>query len=438
MNPRLITAFRMSLLAGCTSSALAQLGASTAHAAAVTTLASFNLTNGASSYGGLIADADGNLFGTTSLGGTNGLGTVFQMAKTSTGYGPVTTLASFTGSDGAKPFAGLIADASGNLFGTTIEGGTNNSGTVFQIAKTGTGYGAITTLASFTGSNGATPYAALVADADGNLFGTTSVGGANNKGTVFEIAKTGAGYGAVTTLVSFTGSDGATSAGSLIADAAGNLFGTTYAGTQSLPGSVFQIAKTGTGYGPLTTLASLGSSEELFIDAGGNIIGTRSYGGTGSFGTAFKIASTGTGYGAVTTIANFSFSNASPAAGLIADAAGNLFGTTSYGGTSNAGTVFKIANNGGSYGPVTTLASFTGGNGASPYAGLIADAAGDLFGVTVGGGSNNRGTVYMVTGSGFVTATTGIDVPEPASLALTVAGLAAFAGLRRRSPQRTV
>ena len=161
--------------------------------------------------GGLIADANGDLFGTTAEGGAYGDGTVFEIAKTSSGYASTpTTLVSFNVTDGEVPTGSLIADANGDLFGTTDGGGANGDGTVFEIAKTPSGYASTpTTLVSFNGSDGVDPTGSLIADAGGDLFGTTHGGGANGYGTVFEIAKTASGYASTpTTLVSFNSSDG--------------------------------------------------------------------------------------------------------------------------------------------------------------------------------------------------------------------------------------
>jgi uncharacterized repeat protein (TIGR03803 family) len=141
-----------------------------------------------------------------------------------------TTLVSFDGTDGSFPSGDLIADSAGDLFGTTRSGGGSNDGTVFEIAKTGDGYANTpTTMVTFNGTDGRTPQGSLIADAVGDLFGTTIAGGASSDfGTVFEIAKTADCYASTpTTLVSFNGSDGEKPVGSLIADAAGDLFGTT-------------------------------------------------------------------------------------------------------------------------------------------------------------------------------------------------------------------
>jgi uncharacterized repeat protein (TIGR03803 family) len=280
---------------------------------------------------------------------------VFEIVKNKGGYaGAPTTLVSFTGADGSQPLGSLIADAAGNLFGTTSGGGAHDQGTVFEIARTKGGYaGAPTILVSFNDADGYFPTSSLIADADGDLFGVTVAGSADNDGTVFEIVKTMNGYAdAPTTLATFTGADGANPYGALIADAAGDLFGTTSVGGDDNAGTVFEIAKTRHGYaGAPTTLVSF----------------------TGADGQ-------------------------SPFAGLIADAAGDLFGTTEGGDP-----VFEIAKTRHGYaGAPTTLVTFTGADGNAPDASLIADAAGDLFSTTAGGGAHGDGTVFEITNSGFV------------------------------------
>ncbi len=251
----------------------------------LTTLASFNGANGAGPWASLVRDPRGNLFGTTQSGGANGDGTVFELAA---GSGTITTLASFNGANGAGPSAGVVRDPQGNLFGTTGFGGAKNDGTVFELAA---GSGTITTLASFNGANGAFPQAGLVRDPQGNLFGTTAVGGASNQGTVFELA---AGSGTITTLASFNIANGAYPTGGLVRDPRGNLFGTTESG------------------------------------------------GANGLGTVFELAA---GSGTITTLATFDGANgAAPLAGLVRDPQGNLFGTTfGGGGASNQGTVFELS-----------------------------------------------------------------------------------------------
>ena len=369
--------------------AITSIAPGPSHAAtpSLTTLVNFNGTNGWWPVAGLIADASGNLFGTTFYGGAGFIpppedpstpdlccwpvdaanGAVFEIINTAGGYASTpANLLNFNGTDGFQPAAGLTADASGNLFGTTAGAGVYWDGTVFEIAKTAGGYAsAPITLVSFNGTNGASPEAGLIADSSGNLFGTTMLGGAYNDGTVFEIVKTASGYASTpTTLVSFNGTNGSWPAAGLIADSSSNLFGTTS------QGGAFENA-----YGFFT------------------------------YGTVFEIVKTASGYASTpTTLVSFNGSDGMfPASGLIADAEGNLFGTTSGGGANGQGTVFEIAKTADGYASApTTLVNFNGTNGASPEADLIADRSGNLFGTTMEGGAYNDGAVFEVTDSGFL------------------------------------
>ena len=214
--------------------------------AVLTALANFNGASGQFPNAGLIADAAGNLFGTTATGGAYGYGAVFELVNNGAGgYTPVTLL-SFSSTPGvAGSDSGVIADAAGNLFGTIPSGGANGDGAVFELVNHGGAYTQVT-LRSFNGANGALPFAGLIADAAGNLFGTTASGGANGDGTVFEIAKTGAGYASTpTTLFSFDGANGTGPDSRLVADAAGDLFGTTPSGGANGYGAVFELVNSG-------------------------------------------------------------------------------------------------------------------------------------------------------------------------------------------------
>ena len=170
-------------------------------ASSLNALVSFDGANGDGPLVGLIADANGDLFGTTENGGANGDGTIFEIVNNGTPAAPIyastpTTLVSFDGANGQYLYGGLIADANGDLFGTTERGGASGDGTLFEIAKTVSGYAnAPTTLINFNGGDGQYPVAGLIADAHGDLFGTTSGGGANGYGTVFEIVNNGSGVG---------------------------------------------------------------------------------------------------------------------------------------------------------------------------------------------------------------------------------------------------
>ena len=430
--------------------------------------------------GALLLDAAGDLFGTTNVGGAGGQGTVFEIANTATGYATTATpLVSFTGGDdGANPLGGLITDANGDLFGTTSNGGHDGDGTVFEIANTATGYATTATpLATFDGTgNGANPADTLIADAAGDLFGTTQNGGADGDGTVFEIANTATGYAiSPITLATFNGTgNGANPYGGLIADPAGDLFGTTQNGGASGDGTAFQVVSTGATFAPLisgtaanqavtdrTTIdpfaavtltdGNSGQTETVTVTLSDAANGTLLDLGTGNFNdgvysvsgtaaqvtaaldglvfapafdtgplghtitTTFTIKDTDTAGAtaadsttsvvasaatALVTLATFDGTDngATPFGGLIADGAGDLFGTTSLGGGDSDGTVFEIAKSGGVYASTpTTLVTFNGSNGAFPQAGLITDAAGDLLGTTAGGGADGAGTVFEIT-----------------------------------------
>jgi uncharacterized repeat protein (TIGR03803 family) len=189
--------------------------------------------DGANPWAGVVMDAKGNLYGTTVHGGRFNAGTVFEISK----GGDETVLYSFTGgADGGHPYAGVVMDAKGNLYGTTFDGGASNSGTVFKVSKASKE----TVLHNFIGgADGANPYAGLVMDVDGNLYGTTTAGGASNRfGTIFKVSKSAK----ETVLYSFTGgSDGANPYASLVVDAKGNFYGTTYDGGDWGVGTVFEL-----------------------------------------------------------------------------------------------------------------------------------------------------------------------------------------------------
>jgi uncharacterized repeat protein (TIGR03803 family) len=346
-------------------------------------------TDGSNPSVGLIRDAQGNLYGTTRAGGgsncSGGCGTVFKLDTT----GKFTLLHTFNGrGDGKNPFAGLIRDGSGNLYGTAFSGGASKLGTVFKLDAAGKQ----SVLHNFLGIEGANPAAGLIRDAEGNLYGTARRGGAFKRGTVFKLKPGTTGY--VTVLHTFTGGlDGGNPAASLLRDAAGNLYGTTILGGTSNAGTVFKLDADGNE----TVLHSFNGTDGespyagLIGDAAGNLYGTTLYGGA-SYGTIFKLDAAGN----ETVLHSFTGApdGAGPSAGLIRDAAGNLYGTTYLGGTYGWGTVFKLDRAGNE----TVLHSFTSGqDGAVPLGGLIRDAQGNLYGTAYYGGAYGAGTVFKVT-----------------------------------------
>lgn len=364
-----------------------------------------SLANGAYPKSGLISDSSGNLYGTTQYGGTgtacsDRCGTVFKLAPN----GSLTVLHNFTGgvSDGTHPASGLVADKSGNLYGTAAGGGASGGGIVYKLAPDGSTF---TVLHSFAGTDGALPTAGLIMDSLGNLYGTTSKGGESNLGVVFELAPNGSSY---TLLYTFAGaSDGANPEAGLYADAIGNLYGTTNSGggpACPICGSVFEIHPDGFEKAIHNFLGALNDGANpaagLIADSSGNLYGTTVNGGTSNAGTVFKLSPGGT----VTVLHSFagnSSDGAFPLAGLIADANGNLYGTASQGGAFGDGIVFSLSPAGTSY---TILHAFQGNanDGSYPYGGLLADGSGNLYGTASQEGIEGGGVVYELSGTGFV------------------------------------
>jgi uncharacterized repeat protein (TIGR03803 family) len=307
--------------------------------------------------------------------------------------------------DGAYTFAGLVRDTAGNLYSTTMVGGDHSSsGTVFKVSKTGKE----SVLYDFKGVDGATdganPDAGLIRDAAGNFYGTTFAGGAGDCdppqgcGTVFRVSKAGK----ETVLYKFAGgySDGCHPDGGLVQDKSGNLYGTTFSCGASNEGTVFKVSAGG----KETVLHSFTGSDganpmytSLLMDTSGNLYGFTSAGGAGG-GTVYKLSSSGS----VKVLHSFTGSpdGYGGAYGApIMDAQGNLYGTTLSGGSFNDGIVWKLSKNG----TETVLHQFTRGSsdGGDPYSGVILD--GNLYGTTLRGGSSDDGTVYELKADGTLT-----------------------------------
>jgi len=346
-------------------------------------------TDGTSPYAGLIRGSTGNLYGTTSGAGLGG-GTVFKVAPN----GKETVLYSFKlKPDGANPFADLVRDAAGNLYGTTKFGGTGKC--VYSVGDCGTLFKVTTTgeeiiLHSFNYRGGRFPLGRIVRDAAGNFYGTTGDGGSQRGGTLYKLSPTGA----YTVVHSFNAAKGDSLApNGLVQDTAGNFYGTSFQGGKFRFGTVFKVTATGTE----TVLHSFGSGTDgyfpaagLILDSAGNLYGTTRSGGSGNLGTVFML----TPSGAETVLPSFTGQpdGAAPQGELVMDSKGNLYGTTFTGGTANAGTVFKVD----PAGNESVLYSFTGGtDGGNPSGGLVLDAKGNLLGTTVQGGLGN-GVVFKL------------------------------------------
>lgn len=360
--------------AGAAILVLASVVASSADAQTFTVLHTFHGGNdGALPYAGVIRDAAGNIYGVTEIGGSANQGTVFKLD----GHGKETVLHSFGATNGQIPLSALIRDAAGNLYGTILGGGSSGYGAVYRVQKSGKE----SALYSFSGkSDGANPYAALLRDANGNFYGTTYIGGAG-VGVVFKLDKAGK----ETVLHTFTeGGDGRFPYASLIPDDQGNLYSTTLDGGPDDAGVVFKLDKRGKE--TILYTFTMGSSagaypfSGLLRDAAGNLYGTAFMGGDTNVGVVYKLDKNGT----ETVLHSFKKSDgANPYAGLIRDSNGNFYGTTLAGGSSDAGVVYKLDTRG----KETVLYSFTGGtDGAYPYATLVRDPVGNIYGTTWEGG----------------------------------------------------
>jgi uncharacterized repeat protein (TIGR03803 family) len=344
----------------------------------------------------VIFDGAGNLYGATVDGGTNATGSIFELTPISGGWSEANlySFGSYGGNDGDQPVGALIFDAAGNLYGTTQYGGGSANcefgcGTVFELTH-GTSGWTETVLHRFVGEDGENPCAQLAFDAAGNLYGTTRLGGAHGSGTVFELSPASKGRWKETLVHSFAGgTDGEDPVhGGLVIDAAGNLYGTTFYGGRSLAGAVFK----------LTFAGGKWKKRTLHGFVGGSGIG---------------------GY---------------PEAGVTIDRSGNVFGTVTQGGAvGTGGGVFELKPAAGGKWKYSILHSFgVGSDGDFPSTAAVLDRSGNLYGTTNEGGSDNDGVVYRLTPTGkghwketilysFVGGSDGIN-PNTTPLLLDMAG----------------
>jgi hypothetical protein len=414
------------------------------------TIHEFTGTDGALPVGNLVSDSAGNLYGVAAVGGeqdTKGCfftagycGSVFKLAKSSVGVWQRTVLYRFSGgSDGGNPFAGLVIDSNGNLYGTTVWGGLGH-GVVFELSPTATGVWVETVLYGFQGGNdGYYPEGSLVFDAAGNLYGTTYGGGtglcgfAVTCGTVFELSRNSNGGWNETVIYNFNSvSDGAFPQVGMIFDPHGNLYGTTAAGGNTSNtycgypyygcGTVFELSPSSAGGWTKTTLYTFsdgpdGASPDagLIFDAAGSLYGTAAGGGDINgcnyfgCGVVFKL-SPNSAAGWTETVLHAFKSNGSnigagggaPIASLVFDSAHNLYGTASQGGSLGAGVVFKLSHSPSKSWQETLLHAFSGPDGAGPASGLLLDSAGTLIGTTTYGGVFNAGNACADTSCGVV------------------------------------
>jgi len=396
----------------------------TAHAQTEQVIYSFAPRTGAFPPAGLIFDAQGNLYGTAGSGDESaGHGAVFELSTGAGGAWAQTDLEIFPHiGTGWNPDAGVVADRSGILFGTTSQGGSSTTGcsegcgVVFQLGQAEKGQWSETVIHTFVGGiDGNSPRAGVILDSEGSVYGTTAYGGSDDNGMVFKLSSHG---WKESILHTFTGGvDGGVPSASLVMDASGSLYGTTYSGgnTEECPktggcGVVFELSNSH-GVWKETILHTFTGGVDganplsnLIFDANGNLYGTTYTAGDlnacsgAGCGTVFELSHESKGW-KTTVIRSFGGGDdgANPGAGLIFDAAGNLYGTTKQGGIGNHGTVFELSPSTGAWN-LTLLHAFTGHpDGVYPLGQLVFDTAGNLYGTTEAGGVEGSGTEYEIT-----------------------------------------
>jgi len=391
--------------------------------AAELVLVRFTGTNGSYPFGTPVFDSAGNLYGTTSSGGPNGgLGTVFELSPIQGGWNH-TILYTFNPSqnpmDGSGPYAGVILDSAGNLYGATQFGGGTEAicpsgcGTVFKLTPSSQGTWDESILYRFQGgSDGASPHASLLLGPRGELYGTTQAGGSTNCvsgcGTVFKLFQTQSGSWHKTILHTFMGSaqpDGGNPSGPLVFDNTGNLYGTTFSGGRSYCtpdgcGTVFEFTPTPSGLWQYHVIHDFGDGEGfginpaggVVVDGAGNLYGTTSAGTNINQGSLFELSPDGLGNWIGKMLHKFHTTAGRPYAPLILDVAGGIHATTLGGG--RGGTAFGLT----SFSAFGAF-KFNQTDGAKPYSGLVSDSQGNLYGATSQGGGTglNAGVVFELT-----------------------------------------
>jgi uncharacterized repeat protein (TIGR03803 family) len=397
----------------------------------------FNLypIDGGQPEGGLIFDSAGNLYGTASHGGTcSSSGTVFELIPSSSGTWTEKQLYCFgAGSytDGAIPEGTIAFDASGNIYGTTFEGGKYGYGAVYQLTPTSSGGWKEHIIKNFTaGSDGATGIGGVTFDPSGYLYAVGYDGaspaclygnyGTPGCGTVIRLTPTVGGPWPSTTISQFNSTDGAVPMGGLISDTAGNLYGTVSQGGSYGSGEVFRFSKSSSGAWTKKALYDFTGvngdgiypSGNLLFDSAGNLYGTTQVGGNTDYcsnyaagcGIVFELTPTTSGPWKEKILYTFQAAlGGVPTSGLIFDKAGNLYGTTQQGGLNYCsvgpcGMVYELSPAAGGTWNETTLYQFTGGNdGGNPFGELAIDGSGNLFGTTNNAGSTTLGTAFELS-----------------------------------------
>lgn len=367
-------------------------------------LHTFDSNSGDGSYpvAGLTADSSGNLYGTTRYGGANGQGTVFKMVQQNGSWSESVIYSFAGGNDGASPAASVVADAAGNLYGTTRLGGPDGQGTVFELSPSN-GSWTESVLYSFTGGDdGGSPQSPLAIRGN-TLLGTAPGGGTKGNGVVFHLVPQN-GKWTEKVIYNFAGgsTDGAYPYSALVFDKSGNIYGTTESGGPNQAGTVFELSLSAGKWTETVLYFFTGNVDGGTLDAGvifdklGNLFGTTASGGKYGTGTVFELSLVNSAW---TESVLYNFTSGTdgglPAAGLSIDANGSLYGTTYVGGTSSAGTVFQLSPSAGAW-TETVLYSFTGGNDGGFPTSTVLLYKGMKLGTTIEGGTSQQGVVFNV------------------------------------------
>jgi uncharacterized repeat protein (TIGR03803 family) len=347
-------------------------------------------------YAGVVPGNEGALYGTTSQGGSNSAGTVFRLNQGGSGY---TTLHTFTtnGVDGRSPNA-LIPGTDGALYGTSSIGGSNRVGTVYRLNQDGSSWSVLHHFGSIP-ADGQYPQAGLGEGSDGALYGTTFFGGTNDSGTVFKLNKDGSGYKVLRSFSGLSG-DGGNPDTALVQGTDGTLYGTTFFGGTNDSGTVFKLNKDGTGYRVLNRFTGGpgdGENPDAALTQGsdGLLYGTTYSGGSNGVGTIFGLATNGASYSLLHVFARTGSDGQNPLAALLEARDGSLYGTTYSGGSNGVGTIFRLNKDRTGYSVLRSFSS-TGGDGQNPHAGVVLGSDGAFYGTTWSGGAAGLGTVFRL------------------------------------------
>jgi uncharacterized repeat protein (TIGR03803 family) len=367
----------------------------------------------------LVMDSAGNLYGTSVQGGDFGGGTVFALSPSGSSW-VHKVLYSFTGgADGGEPYKGVTLDAQGNLYGTAVTGGTGlvcegGCGVVYKLTKSGETWRQNVIYAFNGGDDGSGPGSGVTFDKNGNLYGMTPTGGVFGLGVIYRLKPDHHGGWSFSVLHAFTGgTDGSSaSAGRMILDRLGNLYGVTTTGGANGQGVVFKLTLAPAQAHSLQTLYAFRGQPDagfpyggLMLDSRGNLYGTTYYAGENGLGAVYEVSFI---HGVWSEEVLYSFQGGSDGSSsisnLVSDAAGNLYGTTSEGGAGcSCGVIFKLAPGTGGTWTESVVYRFQGPpDGAFVYNGMVADGTGKFYGATVHGGLSNDGTIYQFNPATFL------------------------------------